>query len=91
MAKTKIKEKSSPSTKKLNRQLIEHRLEEAFADFKEVAGKKKFEQSLRKAGKLINSSLSKKAFEKLRKEKENAPHIDREVMGVSHTSINDLP
>ena len=91
MAKSKETEKQSISVKKLNRQLIEQRLEEAFADIKAIAGKKKFEESIRKAGKLINSGISKKTFEKLRKTKEDDLHQGTEMAGVAHTSINDLP
>lgn len=90
MAKSKETAKDTLSVKKLNRQLIEHRLEEALADLKAVAGKKKFQQSIRKAGKLINSRFPKKTFDKLRKAKETTSYQSAEHVGDSQ-SINDLP
>lgn len=91
MAKAKEKRKDRTSVKKLNRQMIAGRLEEAFADLKEAAGTKKFEQGMRKAGKLINGSFSKKLIEKLRKVKEDGQDFSKETAPDSHTSINDLP
>ncbi|MEO6000856.1 MAG: hypothetical protein ABIN89_28675 [Chitinophagaceae bacterium] len=70
MAKKKSKGKEKIPAKKLNRVLIEQKLEEAFSEFKTIMGEKKFQQHIRKAGKLLNKDFSKKDLDNLRKLKD---------------------
>lgn len=63
----KIKTGPKVSDKKLNRLLIEQKLEEALSDLKLTVGKKRFQKNIRKAGRLLYKGFSKKTLDNFRK------------------------
>ncbi|MEJ7767451.1 MAG: hypothetical protein WKF89_06550 [Chitinophagaceae bacterium] len=91
MAKNKSSEKEIKSARKLNRQMVEQRLEDSFSDLKTIVGKNRFAQTIKKAGKLITANLSKKTFEQLRKVKEENFNTGNQPNSEAHAAINDLP
>lgn len=91
MAKKKTKTAEKVPEKKLNRLLIEQKLEEALSDLKSFVGKKKFEKRIKKAGKLINDGFSKKALDSLRKVKENGNPGTSYVIDDTTILIEELP
>ncbi|MEP6701041.1 MAG: hypothetical protein ABJA85_06990 [Bacteroidota bacterium] len=91
MAKKKTKKAEKVPGKKLNRILIEHKLEEALSDLKSFVGKKKFERRIKKAGKLLNDGFSRKALDNLRKVKENATPAGIDVPDDTTILIEELP
>ena len=90
MAKKKTKGKKKIPDKKLNRLLIEQKLEEAFSELKTIVGEKKFQQRIRKAGKQLNKDFSKKALDNLRKLKDAGNSIG-EVEDDTSILIEELP
>ncbi len=63
----KIKRGMKLSDKKLNRLLLEQKLEEALSDLKLTVGKKRFEKNIRKAGRLLYNGFSKRTLDNFRK------------------------
>lgn len=90
MAKNKTQTDRKMSDKRLNRLLIEKRLQEAFSDLKSFAGTKKFEKNIRKAGKLLSNGFSKKKLDNFRKEKDTSPPV-ADIRHDTTLLIEELP
>jgi hypothetical protein len=90
MAKNKTKTDGKVSDKKLNRLFIERKLEGALSDLKQLVGNKKFERSIKKAGRLLNKDLSKKSLDNFRKLHDSI-HAEQEIKEETTMLIEDLP
>lgn len=86
----KIKTEMKLSDKKLNRLLIEQKLEEALSDLKLTVGKKKFEKSIRKAGRILYNGFSKKTLDNFRKASQ-ATGTEGAVKDDTTLLIEELP
>lgn len=79
MAKRNNSAEEKQSGKKLNRKMIENKLDEAFSDFKPHIGKKTFEKYIKKAAKLMSKGFPKKAQDALRTVNEPVKAVEPET------------
>jgi len=90
MAKNKTKTGEKVPGKKLNRLLVEEKLESAFSELKPLVSKKKFDEAIKKASKSLNKDFSKKSLDNFRKQHASVPP-EEQIKDDTNQLIEELP